>query len=146
MRLRLSSREIPFVQNHGGNTSKTVCLCICIYEINIISSKFFLSAMWPPFKLQRTAVSASAMKTNSAIIFAKGLLVVVSKRWFVFSGGTKFCYSLFTSVEPPSYLNFTSFLTSFLNLNLTSASSRISNHSLETTSSPAHENVGFPVN
>ena len=39
---------------------------------------------------------------------AKGLLMVVSKRWFEFSGGTKFRYPPFTSIEPPFYLNFTS--------------------------------------
>ena len=62
--------------------------------------------------------------------------MVVSKRWFEFCLESKFRY-------PPFYLNLTSFLpqfylflTSFLpffNLNLTSASSRISNHGLETT-------------
>ena len=29
---------------------------------------------------------------------SKGLLMVVSKQWFEFSGGTKFCYPLFTSI------------------------------------------------
>ena len=53
--------------------------------------------------------------------------MVVSKRWFEFSGGTKFRSPLFTSILPLFNLFFT-----FLNLNLTSASSRISNHGLET--------------
>ena len=73
--------------------------------------------------------------------------MVVSKRWFEFSGGTKFRYPPFylilTSFLPHFYLILTSFLpqfylllTSFLplfNLNLTSSSSRLSNHGLETT-------------
>ena len=46
-------------------------------------------------------------------------------------GERHFRYPLFTSILPPFYLNFTSFLPLF-NLNLTSASSRLSNHGLET--------------
>ena len=42
-------------------------------------------------------------------VSVKGLLMVVSKRWFEFSGGTKFRYHLFTSILPPFYLNVTSF-------------------------------------
>ena len=56
---------------------------------------------------------------------------MISKRWCEFSGGTTFCYPLFTSILLPFYLFLTSFLP-FSNLNLTSASSRISNHGLET--------------
>ena len=60
--------------------------------------------------------------------------MVVSKRWFEFPGGTEFRYRL-----PPFYLNFTPFLPQFnlflplFYINLTSASSRISSHGLETT-------------
>ena len=55
--------------------------------------------------------------------------MVVSKQWFEFSGGTEFRYPLF-------YLNLTSIwplFNLFFDLNLTSASSRISSHGLETT-------------
>ena len=71
--------------------------------------------------------------------------MVVSKRWFELSGGTKFRYPtsflpqfhlLFTLISPPLNLNFTSF-----DLNLTSASLWISNHGLETT---VYRLVGFP--
>ena len=67
---------------------------------------------------------------------SKGLLMVVSKQWLEFSGGTDFRYPLLTSVLPSFLPLFYLLLTSFLplfNLNLTSASSRISNHGLETT-------------
>ena len=58
--------------------------------------------------------------------------MVVSKRWFVFCLDIEFRYPPPTSIEPPFCLNLTSSLPLF-NLNLTSASSGISNHGLETT-------------
>ena len=81
-------------------------------------------------------------RTNIGEVFlegkdlAKGMLMVVSKRWFEFLSGDRIPL-------PPFYLNLTSFLPQFylilasflplFNLNLTSASSEISNHGLETT-------------
>ena len=64
-------------------------------------------------------------------IFTKGLWMVVSKRWFEFSGGTKFRYPflpqfnlLLTSIVPL----FLPLFNLFFYLNLTSVSSPISNH------------------
>ena len=57
----------------------------------------------------------------------KGLLMVVSKRWFEFCPESKFPYPLLTSIQPPFLPQFNLFFT-FFNLNLASASSGISNH------------------
>ena len=71
--------------------------------------------------------------------------MVVSKRCFEFLGerhsATPF-YLIFTSFLPQFYLFLTSFLPLF-NLNLTSASSRLSNHGLETT---VYIPLGLPDN
>ena len=56
---------IPFVRIQSGNNSKIVFLSICIcYEIKIISKSILICCALP-FKLQRTALSASAMKINN---------------------------------------------------------------------------------
>ena len=65
------SKTIPFVQNHSGNNSKTMFLCICIcYETIIISKKNFICYA-APFELQRTQLSLHLLrKMNSKIIVA----------------------------------------------------------------------------
>ena len=62
------------------------------------------------FPLARISIRDHSLQTELLTKESKGLLMVVSKRWFEFSGGTKFRYPLLsTSIEPPFYLNFTPF-------------------------------------
>ena len=73
-------------------------------------------------------------------LFPKGLLMVVSKRWFEFSGGTKFRYILFnlnlTSFLPQFYLFLPLFYLFFNLCFVTNLEPRFGNHGLQTLGVP----------
>ena len=82
---------------------------------------------------QHPSPNVKTLRNFEPNFWFKGLFMArFPKRWFEFSGGTKFRYPLFTSMLPSFYLFFTSFKTQFNLCFFTNLEPRLGNHGLQT--------------